>query len=118
MRVPADLVAHPLLRDTTWADDWQLWLKAAGAAGVAAGEGPAFSLYSLAIQAALDGAGVLMAHEALVASAMKSGALVAPFDVVVQTGLRLDLLSPERPSRQTAQLIEWLVADAAGGRKA
>ncbi len=57
-----------------------------------------------------------MAREELVAAALKSGALAAPFDVVVLTGPRLELMSPDWPSRQTAQLIDWLVADAVGAR--
>jgi hypothetical protein len=30
-----------------------------------------------------------------------------------ELSLRLELLSPDRPSRQAAQPIDWLVADAA-----
>jgi LysR family glycine cleavage system transcriptional activator len=114
LRSPADLASQPLLWDTSWAEDWSRWLAAAGATGVPVNEGPAFSLYSLAVQAALDGAGVLMAHEALVAGTMKSGLLVAPFDLVVETGARLELLVPHRTSAQTAAVVQWIVAELSG----
>jgi LysR family glycine cleavage system transcriptional activator len=107
---PADLATLPLLRDTTWSGDWDCWLAAADAPGVPAGAGPAFSLYSMAVQAALDGAGVLMAHAALVAPHLASGALVAPFPTRAITGLRLAVLTPERMSEAAASLSAWLAA--------
>ena len=110
LNAPADLAAHPLLRDTSWADDWDHWLSAAGVTGVPIHDGPAFSLYGLAVQAAVDGAGILMAHETLVLAALESGALVAPFVLRVNTGLRLELLAPDRPPGQTARLIDWFIA--------
>jgi LysR family glycine cleavage system transcriptional activator len=106
---PADLAATPLLRDTTWTGDWACWLSAASARGVPVDAGPAFSLYSMAVQAALDGAGVLMAHEALISAHLASGALVAPFPTTARTGLHLAILVPERISAEATQLIEWLV---------
>ncbi len=85
----------PLLRDTTWTGDWTLWLSAAPAAGLPVENGPAFSLYSMAVQAALDGAGVLMGHAALIGPHLASGALVAPFPIVARTGRHLAILLPE-----------------------
>ena len=109
LRSPADLAAHPLLWDTSWVDDWACWLAGAGVTGLSPNAGPAFSLYSLAVQAALDGAGVLIAHRALVAGSLASGALVAPFGSQANTGLSLAILAPDRPAARIAQLIEWLV---------
>lgn len=108
LRSHGDLATRPLLRDTSWADDWGRWLSAAGVTGVAADEGPAFSLYSLAVQAALEGAGVLMGHEALLVGPIASGALVAPFPVRATTGLSLAILTPDRPSEQTMRIVDWL----------
>jgi LysR family glycine cleavage system transcriptional activator len=108
---PADLATLPLLRDTSWSDDWDCWLSAAAASGaVPTGPGPAFSLYSMAVQAALDGAGVLMAHAALIAPHLASGALVAPFPTAARTGLRLAMLTPERTSDAATSLVGWLMA--------
>ncbi len=108
----SDLAARPLLRDTSWTDDWDCWLAAASLTGVPTDEGPAFSLYSMAVQAALDGAGVLLAHAALVGPHIASGALVAPFPTVARTGRRLAILAPERTSEAATHLIAWLVKHA------
>jgi LysR family glycine cleavage system transcriptional activator len=107
---PADLAKAPLLRDTRWTGDWDCWLSAAAVQGVRTDGGPAFSLYSMAVQAALDGAGVLMGHAALIAPHVASGALVAPFAAVARTGRRLAILAPERTSESVDGLIAWLVA--------
>ncbi len=109
LRSPEDLASHPLLWDTGWVDDWGCWLSAAGVSGIAVNQGPAFSLYSLAVQAALEGAGILMAHEALTVRPMMSGALVAPFPARAATGLSLEILAPDRLPAQTSQVIDWLV---------
>jgi LysR family glycine cleavage system transcriptional activator len=107
--VPGDLATMPLLRDTTWTEDWACWLAAASSGGFPVDEGPAFSLYSMAVQAALDGTGVLMAHAALIGGHIASGALVAPFPTVASTGHHLAILVPERISAEATHLIEWLV---------
>jgi LysR family glycine cleavage system transcriptional activator len=109
LAAPADLAAVPLLRDTTWTEDWPCWLSAASVRDVPREDGPAFSLYSMAVQAALDGTGVLMAHAALLDAHLASGALVAPFPTVARTGRALAILVPERPSALAAGLVEFLV---------
>lgn len=112
VRSPSDLGRHPLLWDTRWADDWSLWLSAQGGPGLRTRDGPAFSLYSLAVQAALDGAGILMAHEVLVAGHLASGALVTPLPRRVPTGSRLAILVPDPTSPRTERLAAWLARDA------
>ena len=74
------LGAETLLHDSTWADDWDLWLATSPGGGEINSSGPVFSLFSVALEEARNGAGVLMAHEALVTLFLKSGELVAPFD--------------------------------------
>ncbi|WP_417723518.1 LysR family transcriptional regulator [Salipiger sp.] len=78
---PEDLIDAVCLTDTAWAEDWQNWAAVAMPGRGLAPRGPIFSLYALAVQEALNGAGVLMAHRALVAQHLASGALVAPFGV-------------------------------------
>jgi LysR family transcriptional regulator, glycine cleavage system transcriptional activator len=110
LRSPEDLAFHPLLWDTGWAGDWGRWLSAAGVTGIPVNKGPAFSLYSLAVRAALEGAGILMAHEALVLEPLTSGALVAPFPVRAVTGMSLEILAPDRLPAQTSRIVDWLTA--------
>lgn len=110
LKTPADLSSQLLLWDTTWTGDWSLWFEAAGVKGPSIDTGSEFSLYSMALQAAIDGAGVLMGHEALVSRALAAGSLVAPFPRRVATGLSLSILAPDRPPAQAAQMIDWLLA--------
>ena len=78
LATPHDLSRETLLHDASWRDDWAIWLAAEKLGGIAA-SGPAYSLYSLAVEEAIHGAGILIGHAPLVAPALASGALVAPF---------------------------------------
>lgn len=84
-----DLGQLPCLSDSAWARDWEVWLQAVGAK--VAVRGPVFSLYALAVEEAVNGAGVLMGHGPLVAAQLERGALVAPFPqrVPLAAGFRL-----------------------------
>ena len=84
-----DLAEVPCLSDTAWDRDWEVWLASVGAK--VAVRGPVFSLYALAVEEAVNGAGVLMGHGPLVAGHLERGTLVAPFPqkVALATGFRL-----------------------------
>ncbi|MCK7611003.1 LysR family transcriptional regulator [Roseibium sediminicola] len=90
---PEDLLEAVCLTDSAWARDWQIWADEALPGREFTPKGPVFSLYSLAVQEALSGAGVLMAHRSLVAGHLASGALVAPFPVSVPLKDRISLWS-------------------------
>lgn len=109
---PAALSGVTLLHDAVWHGDWARWLNVAGASGVDAGRGPAFSLYSLALDAALAGSGVLIGRISLVAPHLADGRLVAPFDRVLPTGDRLSVMpvagGRAHPLRDA--VAEWLGA--------
>ena len=83
LREPADLRGVTCLTDAVWAEDWAVWMKKAAAGATFAPRGPVYSLYALALAEAVNGAGVLMAHEALVRAELASGRLVAPFETRV-----------------------------------
>ncbi|MBV8651484.1 MAG: LysR family transcriptional regulator [Alphaproteobacteria bacterium] len=106
----ADLQRHTLLHDTAWESDWARWLDAAGLVGLDPESGPAYSLYSIALQSAIDGNGVLIGREILVEAALKDGRLVTPIDVRVEIAETLDLLVPAHRPRTTLMraLIEWM----------
>jgi LysR family glycine cleavage system transcriptional activator len=80
-----DLSRETLLHDAMWRDDWAIWLAAEKLGAISTASGPAYSLYSLAVEEAIHGAGVLIGHAPLVAPALASGALVAPFTRRVAT---------------------------------
>ena len=76
---PRDLNNETLLHDAMWRDDWANWLAEEKLGGISTASGPAYSLYSLAVEEAIHGAGVLIGHAPLVAPALACGALIAPF---------------------------------------
>lgn len=116
----ADLLARcGGLHDTVWRDDWPRWLQAVRP-GITAAEaeamaaGPDFSLYSLALQAALDGEGVLMGRERLVAPLLAQGKLHAPWGRPKAVGDTVMLLVPAHRKgpllAQQVQALQTLVA--------
>lgn len=106
----ADLGAAQLLFDTSWTRDWPLWLQASGMPQISIDGGLGFSLFSLALRAAVEGAGVLVAHEALIGDMLASGALIAPFSTKARTGAALTILFPASASPEALAVLEWLSA--------
>ena len=108
----ADLAGQTLLHDAVWRGDWARWLAFAGGAGdVDATRGPSFSLYSLALDAALSGSGVLMGRASLFGRHLTDGRLVAPFAMAMPLRDRLTLiLAPaERAHPRQAEIATWLL---------
>lgn len=77
LKVPEDLAQVPCLSDSVWDQDWACWLRSVGARITV--KGPVFSLYALAVEEAVNGAGVLMGHASLVDAHLAAGRLVRPF---------------------------------------
>ena len=59
--------------------DWAVWLRAAGVEDVDASRGPRFNHAGLALDAAVQGMGAVLATPFLAASELVAGRLVAPF---------------------------------------
>jgi LysR family glycine cleavage system transcriptional activator len=105
-----------LIHDETWREDWANWLQAAREAtgrDLHSGNprrGPVFSLYSLAVQAAIDGAGLLIGHRPLVAQTIERGRLVEVFGFSLPSDAPLCALSPKDSTENetSSQVIEWL----------
>ncbi|SLN63248.1 Glycine cleavage system transcriptional activator [Roseovarius albus] len=82
---PVDLLDHTLIHDESWSDDWDLWLKKYGPDVFNTQTEARYSLYSLALDDARAGAGVLMGHAALVNRDLEKGILVRPLEGFIQT---------------------------------
>lgn len=106
LRRPEDLLEMTLLHDTTWQEQWPRWFEAAGMDGPPAVQGPVFSLYSLAVEEALQSAGVLMGVAPLVEAHLRSGRLRRPFDVAINANAAL--IAGIRPGA-AAGSIEWQI---------
>ena len=76
----ADALDHRWLRVIgPGADDWASWLAATGLEGLAGRGSLLFDSYLLAIEAAIEGAGLALIPSFMIASELRSGRLVQPF---------------------------------------
>ena len=95
----------------TWID----WLKAAGAENLDLGRGLHFSSADHAIEAALEGAGVLLAPKALALDDVRLGRLVMPFALTIASNRSFHVVCPEghetRP--KVAAFCAWVLEEAA-----
>ena len=101
IRRPSDLAHHALLQLYTAEDEWSVWRRAAGLVEPVGDGGVRFDSYLLALEAAIDGQGVAIVPDFLAAPDLRTGRLVAPFDLAVP---------------QPRQLVPR-VPDSVGGRR-
>ena len=109
LRSPADLAGVPILTDSVWSGDWRAWATVA-MPGRPVPRGVAHSLYALAVDEAVAGAGVLMGHLALVRRHLAAGTLVAPVPPAVPSprALRLFRLRPLGRGSAAGRVAAWL----------
>ena len=109
IRTPQDITRFPCLSDATWSDDWHLWAQTLPDPPQIP-QGPTFSLYALAVEECVNGAGLLIGHETLVANHLKDGRLVAPFPqrLTLPRGLRLWSDRPLRAGTAAKFVADWL----------
>lgn len=81
LKRPEDLAKQTLLRD--FGTEWQDWLAQAGIAKLKMRLGAEFLDSSMAMQAAIDGRGVILGHTVLARDDIAAGRLVTPFDTRV-----------------------------------
>ena len=82
---PIDLSQQVLLCSLNRPFDWSTWLEAAQAKGIDGNGGLKFENAALAYQATADELGVMVAQLAFVQDDLKSGKLVSPLSLQVQT---------------------------------
>lgn len=112
LKTPADLAGETFLHDASWRDDWNRWLGAALGDTPMDSRGPVFSLYSLAVEEARNGAGVLIGHEPLVRGHLASGALVAPFEtrLTLERGLSMAVAPAAARNPNVDRVVRALTA--------
>lgn len=103
-----ELMALPHISDQFWPNDWAHWAKAAFPDHSYCGTGPNYSLYSVAVREAVNGGGVLMGHQTLVAPLLARGELVPVLPVKVPLALNLTLW--RSPVLAQSGLLDQLVA--------
>jgi LysR family glycine cleavage system transcriptional activator len=122
LQKPADLRHHVLLHDDSLrfdraAPDWPTWLRAGEVQGIDASRGPHFSHPDHAMQAAIDGAGVVLGWRTLAAADLAAGRLVIPFDLTLPMDLAFFFVCP-RVASERPKLVafrDWLLAEASSG---
>ncbi|MCP5086804.1 MAG: LysR family transcriptional regulator [Rhodobacteraceae bacterium] len=105
----ADLQDLSCLSDQMWPGDWTEWLKSIDPRAGYSVSGPSYSLYGLAVNEALNGAGVLIGHLSLVNRYLLTGELVAPFPQRAKTAHRLTIYrSAQARSKIIRRLLDIL----------
>ncbi|EFM55071.1 LysR family transcriptional regulator [Brucella inopinata] len=110
LRHPSDLNTVRCIADVVW-EDWCIWASTVMPHQSFSARGPGFSLYSIAVQQALLGAGVLIGRRSLVQQHLNSGALIAPFQCPVPLGLTIAtwMLPESRNSRAVKAVVDALI---------
>jgi len=112
LRSISALSDESLLHDVTWVNDWDTWLASIPGGKEINSSGPVYSLFSVALEEARNGAGVLMAHEALVTPFLDSGELVSPFDHKVSLPRRLIMqTTPTFAQKESCELFKAVFAE-------
>lgn len=118
LTTPNDLKRVPLIHDDSLATlsgwvRWPDWLEAAGVEGMDVTRGLRFNSADHAIEATVEGAGVLLAHKALVLDDLRTGRLVAPFALELAADRGFYLVCPQghesRP--KIAAFRAWITAE-------
>jgi len=117
LTTPQDLRFHTLIHDDTRYEgrpDWATWLKAAGVSNIDAGRGLHFNHGNLAINAAVDGQGVVLSMRALASDDIAAGRLVTPFKIALPLEYAYYLITLEALTDQphTASFRDWLLEEA------
>ena len=89
LKHPRDLLQHMLIhvewsgQGITW-PNWRMWMLAAGVTDFNPGPGLHFDNSGIALQAAIDGQGVVLGDSSLVADDLAAGRLVQPFALTIK----------------------------------
>ncbi len=100
LKEPGELRNQVLIHDDSLSGfpveaDWNAWLKRMEITGVESAKGPRFSQADHGIDAAIEGAGVLLARKTLAANDLRSGRLVKPFPLELETNLGFYFVCPQ-----------------------
>lgn len=119
LRKPTDLRHCLLLHDDLpdisegW-PTWAQWLTAAGVDSVEPERGPHFSYPTLGLDAAIDGAGVVLGARELATLDLAAKRLLAPFEFSIETGFGYYVLTSESRADdpKVAAFRNWLLEES------
>src|SRR5262249_45420005 len=123
LAAPEDLRHHVLLHFDWPAQeqvtpDWGTWLRSTEVKGVDATRGPRFTQPDYAMQAAMEGAGVVLGWRSLAEADLDSGRLTIPFDLPLQLDVAFYLVYPEASAERAklARFPEWVLGETVASR--
>jgi LysR family glycine cleavage system transcriptional activator len=109
LKSTADLKHHTLIHND-FQIDWAMWLKTAGVEGVDSHRGPRFESSDHAVQAAIQGEGVVLGRSALVTDDLRAGRLVRPFMLSLPVDLAYYVVYPLQAAQRhkVRAFRDWL----------
>jgi LysR family glycine cleavage system transcriptional activator len=118
LRKPGDLRHHRLIHDN-FRIGWATWLQSAGVEGIDSERGVRFDSAAYAVEAAVQGEGVLLGRSALVSADLAAGRLVRPFDLALASRFRYYVVYPEGALRQrkVKAFRDWLFEEMEADRR-
>ena len=118
-RDPIDLNRWPLLYDLGWDADWSYWFARQGCPTPDLSRASGFRLYSMLVQAAVNGLGAAIGRPMLIARELERGELVPVLDRQVEAPERCCLIttvaSRQRPEVQA--FSRWIRREAETARR-
>jgi LysR family glycine cleavage system transcriptional activator len=114
LRRPEDLQYHRLIHDN-FRIGWAAWLQAAGLYGIDHESGARFESAAYAVEAAVQGEGVLLGRSALVSADLAAGRLVRPFDLSLKSRWSYYVVYPQGALRhkKVRAFRDWLFSEMA-----
>jgi LysR family glycine cleavage system transcriptional activator len=117
---PGMLKGAPLIHDDSFSSktvmpNWADWFAAAGVKDADVSRGLRFNSADHALDATVEGAGVLLAHDVLAYDDLRTGRLVMPFDLTLPSARCYAFLCPRnrRESPNVRAFRTWLGEEAA-----
>ncbi len=115
---PEDLTHHTLLHDDSTvplgpSPYWRMWLRLAGHADIDTSRGPRFSYADHALQAAIQGQGVVLGRFSLASAELAAGRLVRPFGDALPTEFGYYLVHPDSKPLppKVAAFRSWVLSE-------
>lgn len=114
LRSPADLRHHRLIHDN-FRIDWAAWLQRAGLDDINPKSGLKFESAAYAVEAAVQGEGVLLGRTALVSADLAAGRLVRPFTLALKSRWKYYVVYLEGALRQkkVKAFRDWVFSEMA-----
>ena len=93
---------------------WQQWFEHFGISNKQINSGTRFNDYSVVIQTALEGQGVILGWQHIVQPLIEQGRLLRLGSEVIQTDISFNILAPRKPELSQATTIfkDWLINQA------